>query len=100
MRRFSYKVAFSYARPEQVLALYTGLLHPLCATPLSPELEKALIQMRSLTPGDFHAVRSQYSSHFGEETAPTHESLIAALRREQALKVEQRTRQIGFGAAR
>ena len=98
MRRFSHKVAFGYAKPEQVQALYAGLLHPLCAVPLPPELENELLQMRSLTPGDFHAVRSQYASFFGHEEAPTHQRLIAALKREQRLKVEQGIRHIGFGA--
>ncbi|MDL2267093.1 ATP-binding protein [Desulfovibrio sp. OttesenSCG-928-G15] len=96
MRRFSHKVAFGYAKPEQALALYAELLNPLCAEPLLSDQEQELIRMPSLTPGDFHAVRSQYGTVFGEESAPTHQSLIAALRREQALKVERQTRRIGF----
>ena len=95
MRRFSYKVAFSYAKPEQVQALYTELLRPLCAAPLPHDLEKELLRLNTLTPGDFHAVRSQHSSFFEEDAAPTHQSLIAALRQEVALKVE-RTHCIGF----
>ena len=98
MRRFSHKVPFSYAKTEQLRTLYAKLLLPLCATPLPPDLEKELFLMQSLTPGDFHAVRLQHASFFGGKTAPSHQSLIGSLRREQSLKVERHARRIGFGA--
>jgi AAA+ superfamily predicted ATPase len=60
MRRFSFKVEFTYARPEQIRALYASLLAPLARRDLYSEEEHALCSMTRLTPGDFHAVRSQY----------------------------------------
>ena len=96
MRRFAHKVAFGYAKPDQVRALYAGLLQPLCTSPLPPDMEKELLRMTRLAPGDFHAVRLQYTSLFGEETTPTHQALVAALKREETLKTEQRACRIGF----
>ncbi len=97
IRRFSRKVAFTYARREQVLALYAGLLDPVCAGALPPQLEKELMALDRLTPGDFHAVRAQYDPLFTDPAEVDHKTLIDALAREQALKAGQRTRRIGFG---
>ncbi|CAK7025986.1 MAG: ATP-dependent zinc metalloprotease FtsH [Desulfovibrio sp.] len=96
MRRFSHKIAFAYAGREQVLALYAKLLAHICAAPLSPELEKKLVSLDRLTPGDFHAVRSQYDPLFIDASEVSHKVLIDALTKEQALKTEQTTRRIGF----
>lgn len=96
MRRFSHKIAFAYAGREQVLALYAKLLAHICAAPLSPELEKRLVTLDRLTPGDFHAVRSQYDPLFIDASEVSHKLLIDALIKEQALKTEQTTRRIGF----
>ncbi len=96
MRRFSHKIAFAYAGQEQVLALYNRLLAHICAAPLSPELEKSLVRLDRLTPGDFHAVRSQYDPLFIDVSKVSHTVLIDALMKEQALKTEQTTRHIGF----
>lgn len=96
MRRFSHKVAFAHAGPEQIRALYQRLLAPLCAEPLPPLLETELLGMSRLTPGDFHAVRSQYDSLFADASEVNHKILIDALAKEQSLKTEQRTRRIGF----
>ena len=97
MRRFSHKVAFTYAGGDQVKALYAGLLAHICAAPLSPRQEKELLRLDKLTPGDFHAVRSQYDPLFVDATKVGHRNLIDALAKEQSLKTEQRTRRIGFG---
>lgn len=96
MRRFSHKVAFTYSRHEQVQALYARLLAHICQGPLSPQQEKELQSLDRLTPGDFHAVRSQYDPLFVKTSDVSHEILINALAKEQALKVEERTRRIGF----
>jgi SpoVK/Ycf46/Vps4 family AAA+-type ATPase len=97
MRRFSHKIAFTYAGREQVQALYAGLLAPICAEPLPPQREKELLTMDRLTPGDFHAVRAQYDPLFVDAAAVSHKKLIDALAQEQSLKIEQHTRRIGFG---
>lgn len=96
MRRFSHKIAFAYAGREQVLSLYTKLLAHICAAPLSPVLEKRLVGLDRLTPGDFHAVRSQYDPLFIDASEVSHKLLIDALIKEQTLKTEQTTRRIGF----
>jgi len=95
MRRFAHKLPFGYAKPPQVKSLYMKLLQPLCNAALSKECERDLLRLECLTPGDFHAVRSQYRSSFGGD-APAHETLIDALKKEQTLKVEKREHRIGF----
>ena len=94
MRRFSHKVAFTYARQEQVKALYETLLAPLASGPLPEKLETELLTMRRLTPGDFHAVRSQML--FDDERGVTHQVLLQGLRREQELKLDSDRRGLGF----
>jgi SpoVK/Ycf46/Vps4 family AAA+-type ATPase len=96
MRRFSHKVAFDYAKPAQILALYGKLLAPLAPGTLTAALEKELLAMDSLTPGDFHAVQARYGSALAGETAVDQAALVAALGREQSLKVDRRERHIGF----
>jgi SpoVK/Ycf46/Vps4 family AAA+-type ATPase len=94
MRRFSHKVAFTYARQEQVKALYETLLAPLASGQLPEKLETELLTMRRLTPGDFHAVRSQML--FDDERGVTHQVLLQGLRREQELKLDSDRRGLGF----
>jgi len=90
MRRFSFKIAFTYARPEQIAALYDKLLAPLCKTAMPPALRQALLALPRLAPGDFHVVRSNCAGRFGRSAADvSHEQLIAALRKEQALKLHE-----------
>ena len=96
MRRFSHKIAFGYAKPAQVRAMYASLLAPLCQGPLPAELEKEMLDCATLTPGDFHAVRSQYDNFFADEQVVDHKTLVAALRKEQKLKTEKR--RIGFAS--
>ena len=89
VRRFSYKIKFDYSGTSQVLALYNSLLKPLCRTELPSELVRELKTFTRLTPGDFHSVRSQYSSLLLNEDTATHENLINALRREMSMKHEK-----------
>lgn len=96
MRRFSHKVAFVYARPEQVSALYAALLAPLCGTPLPTGLERRLCALRHLTPGDFRAVHGQFDPLYVDPKGVTHERLVDALAREVALKNEDVSNAIGF----
>ena len=96
LRRFSYKVAFTWAKPQQIIALYNSLLAPLCKEKLTPELERELTGLTRLAPGDFHTVRSQYNSFLSEEASATHEDMITALKREEALKARYISRNAGF----
>ncbi|GHS93486.1 hypothetical protein AGMMS50276_04140 [Synergistales bacterium] len=96
IRRFSHKVAFGYAKPEQAQALYSELLAPLCSQKLPDFLENELRSFSMLTPGDFHAVRSQYNLFFADSPTVNHDTLIAALRREESLKAKLQTSRIGF----
>jgi SpoVK/Ycf46/Vps4 family AAA+-type ATPase len=96
LRRFSHKVAFDYAKSEQVRALYAELLTPLCREKLSTAQEAKLRSFPNLTPGDFHAVRSQYDSFFSDTSSTGHEDLIEALAREVSLKAKLQSHRIGF----
>ncbi len=93
MRRFSHKIAFTYSKLEQVLALYETLLAPMVKEPLSSNLESELLAMSRLTPGDFHVVRAQM---LNAEENVDHADLVCALRKEQGLKLEGSTRGMGF----
>ncbi len=91
MRRFHFKLAFDYARPDQVAVLYDNILAPLARGKTLTDLEKVrLTELRYLAPGDFAAVRSQ----FWLRAETRHQELIDALIKEQNLKLE--TKQIGF----
>jgi SpoVK/Ycf46/Vps4 family AAA+-type ATPase len=94
MRRFSFKIPFTYANPKQIAALYDSLLAPLVKNKLKPEDERDLCAMPRLTPGDFHAVRSQY--WLTEPGLISHKELINGLRNEQKTKLEESGRRIGF----
>ena len=98
MRRFSVKVAFTYARPEQIAALYDKLLAPLCTTAMPPDLRRELLALPRLAPGDFHVVRASCAGRFGRSaTDLSHERLVAALRKEQSLKLrEEEGGRMGF----
>ncbi len=93
MRRFSHKIAFTYSKLEQVLALYETLLAPMVKEPLSSNLESELLAMSRLTPGDFHVVRAQM---LNAEENVGHADFVCALRKEQGLKLEGSTRGMGF----
>ncbi len=96
IRRFSYKVSFTWAKPQQIMVLYNALLAPLCKSALEPELERELTAFTRLTPGNFHAVRSQFNPFFSDESVATHEDMIAALRREETMKAKYAQRSAGF----
>ena len=81
---------------EQTVILYEALLVPLVGSPLPPEWEKEPFRMDRLTPGDFQVVRASRQSLFTAQSGVMHEELIAALRREVALKLENNNRAIGF----
>ena len=96
LRRFSYKVPFTWAKPSQILALYKSLLSPLCDSEIDHETQKELLSLRRLTPGDFHSVRVQFNSFFSDDKTATHEQILSALKREEALKARYAERDIGF----
>jgi DNA polymerase III delta prime subunit len=94
MRRFSFKVRFDYAGPEQVDALYGSLLAPLAPGRLPARLRERLLGLTRLAPGDFNAVRSKY--WLSEPGEVTHERLVRDLADEQSLKLERLNRRVGF----
>lgn len=94
MRRFSFKIAFGYAGPTQLTVLYDKLLAPLVGSPVPKEITQRLCSQKSLTPGDFHAVRMQHWLHKTE--AVSHQMLLEALLQEQATKLDKSAHRIGF----
>jgi SpoVK/Ycf46/Vps4 family AAA+-type ATPase len=94
MRRFAFKIPFGYAKPEQIKALYAALLAPLASGPLPPDVERELCALPQLAPGDFHAVRSRHWLDDPASVPP--EELAAALKHEMTLKLEEKSRSIGF----
>lgn len=94
MRRFSFKVPFAYAGAVQIAALYTSLLEPLVGHAPTKDMLDSLCRQTRLAPGDFHAVRMQFA--LAEVGTVGHESLIAALLREQSMKLESSGKSIGF----
>jgi SpoVK/Ycf46/Vps4 family AAA+-type ATPase len=94
LRRFSFKLSFGYAGPEQTTALYKALLAPLADGKLPKCAEEELSRMRHLTPGDFHAVKSQY--WLAERGETTHEQLLETLAAEERLKLDRQARRVGF----
>ncbi len=96
MRRFSYKLEFKYSSPKEVLALYKALLAPLCSDKLTSSIQSKLKNFTRLAPGDFHVVRTQYSSLFADTNNVSHAELIEALQREEKLKLDATEKTIGF----
>ena len=94
MRRFSFKVAFTYAGSAQCQALYESILAPLAGSALPADLKQELSDMSRLTPGDFHAVRSRHWLDLPGETQ--HRELLDELRLEQTAKLDRKERKIGF----
>ena len=94
MRRFSFKIRFGYAGPEQLETLYRTLLAPLAAGEPQMSILEALRCQKCLTPGDFQTVKMQF--WLEEPGSVAHETLLEALCREQALKLESSVRKLGF----
>ncbi len=92
MRRFSFKIAFSYAGAVQVEKLYNAILAPLSQEKLTENQKRTLLSCKSLAPGDFAAVRSQ----FWLEDDTSHAKLIEALVREQKDKLDTAGKVMGF----
>ena len=96
MRRFTHKIAFTYAGQAQICALYAKVLAPLCAATLTKEQQARLLRLQRITPGDFHAVRCRYDPLLTDLSAISHDRLIDALAAEAELKAEPTTHPIGF----
>ncbi len=76
----------------QVEKLYVVILASLCKQELTEKQRKALLSCKSLAPGDFAAVRSQ----FWLEDDISHTTLIEALIREQKSKLDSVGKVMGF----
>lgn len=94
MRRFNFKVEFEYAGPEQIVSLYNALLAPLANGPLDKAEERELAALKSLTPGDFYAVRSRIGLEKEDNLSP--EELITELKSELKNKLDKAAKNIGF----
>ncbi len=94
MRRFSFKIAFSYAKAYQIQELYKTILESLTNEPMSKELMALLCKEKNLTQGDFHAVRMQLL--LDDQYSVYNKDMISALRRECNMKLEQNIKCIGF----
>ena len=94
MRRFAFKLSFTYAGPRQAAALYQNLLAPLTDEPFTEALATRLSALTRLTPGDFQVVRTRNQIFFEEK--PSHDHLLRELALEVELKLEQSGRRIGF----
>lgn len=92
MRRFTTKVEFGYARPEQLCSLYQTILEPLAGSPLDDASRELLCRQKCLAPGDFDAVALRMTF----EEKPAHSALVAALIDEQKLKLENGAKNLGF----
>lgn len=94
MRRFAFKVGFDYSGPEQILSLYHSLLAPLADSRLTPEEERELSQLKNLTPGDFHAVRTRLALEGPDKLSP--EQLLLEIKSELQTKLDKAGKAIGF----
>lgn len=94
MRRFSFKIAFSYAKASQIQELYKTILEPLSNESMPEELMLALCKEKNLTPGDFHAVRMQF--WLDDPNSVHNADMVSALHRECNMKLESNIKCIGF----
>lgn len=94
MRRFSFKIAFNYAGSAELRALYNLFLAPLSAQPVEEEIYKLLCVQKTLTPGDFQAVRSQFWLEAPENIS--HKAMLETLLAEEAQKLGEGIKNIGF----
>ncbi|MBQ7738109.1 MAG: ATP-binding protein [Desulfovibrionaceae bacterium] len=94
MRRFSFKVEFTYANAKQLSALYLKMLAPLSNQPTPPEILLRLQNQKMLAPGDFTAVHRQF--WMKDPATVEHNALLDALISEQKLKLEKEAKRLGF----
>lgn len=92
MRRFPFKVEFTYADSRQLRGLYMALLAPLSSEDPDESVLELVSRQKHLAPGDFHSVRSQLLL----EDNVSHKQITQCLLREQLLKLEKESRKVGF----
>lgn len=96
LRRFVFKIPFSYLRPEQAMLLLQSQLGEHLPGPLEGDAARAvareLSHLHTLTPGDFAAVRRRLRAL---DLKATPEALVAELRAEVQVK-DAAPRAIGF----
>ncbi len=95
LRRFNHKIEFHCLDSEGVVVFYKKILQPLVGSDLEKKLEKELMNISDLTPGDFKVVMTQFRfKSIGERS---HKAMIAALRGEAQVKeVHAGQKAIGF----
>jgi len=99
LRRFDFKLEFTYLKPEQAWQLLKGFLGD-ALNKLSPHkkglFRKKLNEISRLTPGDFAAVKRKLTV-LGEVN--NIELFIKSLNEEVSFKADQPKRSIGFAAS-
>ncbi len=101
LRRFVFKVEFSFLKSEQSRLLYRSFLEPFLASTPSledeREIDRELSRLTNLTPGDFAAVARRLGVARGGlgESASSPSALLGELRGEAEAK-ECAARSIGF----
>lgn len=95
IRRFNFKIGFSYLKPEGSVLFYTRLLAPLTSEPLTEAAKLRLVQISPLAPGDFRIVRDRIALCPPETV--THDGILKALEEEAKIKkFHNREKEIGF----
>lgn len=95
VRRFNYKIGFSYLKPEGNVIFYQRMLTGLSEATLSSVEADMLKQIHDLTPGDFRIVRDRFAIF--ESGRISHAMMIGALREEARVKKSQEGKKtIGF----
>jgi SpoVK/Ycf46/Vps4 family AAA+-type ATPase len=94
LRRFSFKIPFTYAKPDQAEKLYAAILAELVEAPVSDTDIEKLSRLPYLTPGDFRAVKNR--NWLAPSGSLSHAKLVAELEAEQNAKLERTAKQVGF----
>jgi len=95
LRRFTRKIEFLPLNGNGALKLYQRLLAPMAKNRVTPQQTDGLVHIAGLTPGIFRLVRDEAQL---SGRSPTHNDLIASLRREASFADKFRIRQVGFGS--
>jgi transitional endoplasmic reticulum ATPase len=85
IRRFNFKIGFSYLKPEGNVLFYTRLLAPLTSEPLTEGAKLRLTKISPLAPGDFRTVRDRFALCPSETVA--HDGILQAL--EEVAKIKK-----------
>lgn len=95
MRRFHFKLEFRAMREDKRASFFVDYFRELLAdVPQQDKLNRELLRLTNLTPGDFRAVRQRFS--YKAPGSVLWQELVTELEVEGAYKKESRGRAIGF----